>query len=146
MRARVVLGAAVVLLVAGCSGDDAGTPDPPAGDVVLRVVVENEVARDWTLADLEAEVAFVEIVIDDDVQTGPRLLDVIAASGIAEWETGEVLGMSEGRVIEVALDIDAATVDEAWVLDVTNRGTLKLAAPDLPRQQWVRDVGEISFP
>jgi hypothetical protein len=49
-------------------------------------------------------------------------------------------------VIEVALDIDAATVDEAWVLDVTNRGTLKLAAPDLPRQQWVRDVGEISFP
>ena len=136
----------MALLVVGCSDGGVGTADPPAGDVVLRVVVENEVARDWTLGDLEAEVAFVEIVVEDDEQTGPRLLDVIAASGVEGFETGEVLGMSEGRVVEVALDIDATTVDETWVLDVTNRGTLKLAAPDLPRQQWVRDVGEIRFP
>ena len=98
------------------------------------------------LADLEGDVEFVEIVVDGDAQRGPRLIDVIAASGVAEWETGEVLGMSEGRVVEVTLEIDAATVNESWVFDVTNRGTLKLAAPELPRQEWVRDVGEIRFP
>jgi hypothetical protein len=54
--------------------------------------------------------------------------------------------MSEGRVMEVALDVAAADVDETWILDVSNRGTLKLAAPDLPRERWVRDVGEIRFP
>lgn len=146
MRARVVLGAAVALLAVACSDSAEDTAEPPAEDVVLRVVVANEVARDWTLDDLEAEVPFVEIVIEDDEQTGPRLVDVIAASGVEGWETAEVLGMSEGRVIEVALGIDAATADETWVFDLTNRGTLKLAAPDLPRQQWVRDVGEIRFP
>jgi hypothetical protein len=146
VRTLVILGVVVVLLVAACSDDGAGTLDPPAGDVVLRVVVDNAVARDWTLGDLEAEVPFAETVVEGDKQTGPLVVDVIAASGVEGWEKAEVLGMSEGRVIEVTLDIDAATIDDTWILDVTNRGTLKLAAPDLPRQQWVRDVGEIRFP
>jgi hypothetical protein len=118
----------------------------PAEDVVLRVVAGETIARDWTMDALEAEVAFSELVIEGDPQSGPRFLNVIDASGVAEWETAEVLGMSEGRVLEVALDVAAADVDESWILDVSNRGTLKLAAPDLPRERWVRDVGEIRFP
>jgi hypothetical protein len=54
--------------------------------------------------------------------------------------------MGEGRVYEVGLDISSSEVDDGWILDVTNKGTLKLAAVDLPRQNWVRDVGEIRFP
>ncbi len=143
MRRLLIVVAAATLLFAGCSDDEASSP---GDDVVLRVVDGYTVARDWTLAELEAEVPFREIVVDDDAQTGPRLIDVIAASGVDGWETGQVLGMSESRVFEVGLDIDAATVDDTWVFDVTNRGTLKLAAPDLPREMWVRDVGELRFP
>lgn len=144
MRRWFILVSAAALLFAGCSDD--GEAASPGDDVVLRVVDGFGVARDWTMADLEAEVPFAEIVVDGDAQTGPRLVEVIAASGIDDWETGQVLGMSEGRVIEVGLDIDSSQVDESWVFDVTNRGTLKLASPDLPRQLWVRDVGEIRFP
>lgn len=54
--------------------------------------------------------------------------------------------MGEGRVFEVSLPIAAAEVDAGWVLDVTNQGTLKLASVDIPRGQWVRDVGEIRIP
>lgn len=146
MRVLPFLAVAFVALLAGCSDDASSVDEVPADEIVLRVVDEGAVARDWSLADLEADIEFVEIIVDGDSQRGPRLVDVISASGIDDWETGEVLGMSEGRVIEVTLDIDAATVDETWVFDVTNRGTLKLATPDLPRQQWVRDVGEIRFP
>jgi hypothetical protein len=147
MRVPFMLGAAALaVLMVGCSDDGTVTEDAPGDGVVLRVVDGGSVARDWTLSVLEAEVEFVEIAVDGDPQRGPRLVDVIAASGVAGWETGEVLGMSEGRVVEVTLEIDAATVDENWVFDVTNRGTLKLAAPELPRQEWVRDVGEIRFP
>ena len=144
MRQLLVVVVAAVLLFAGCSDD--GEVASPGDDVVLRVVDGSTVARDWTLDDLEAEIPFTEIVVDDDAQNGPLLVDVIAASGIDGWETGQVLGMSEGRIIEVELDIESSQVDETWVFDVTNRGTLKLASPDLPRQQWVRDVGEIRFP
>jgi hypothetical protein len=135
----------VVLTMAGaCAGDTA--EDPPAADVVLRVISGDEVAADWTLADLEAAVPFVEVTIDGDAQNGPRLLDLLAASGVEDWQTAEVIGMGEGRTFAVGLDIAAADVDQSWVLDVTNRGSLKLAADGLARQQWVRDVGEIRIP
>lgn len=137
-------------LIGGCGGgasaDDAPTLEPPADDVVLRVIVGDELAADWTLADLEASVSFAEVDIDGDTQSGPRLLDVLAASGAEDWKTAQVIGMGEGRVFEVGLDIARAGADDEWVLDVTNRGTLKLAAPALAREQWVRDVGEIRIP
>ena len=86
-----------------------------------------------------------EIMIDGDMQSGPLLIDVIAASGVENWQSGEVFGMGEGRTFEVKLDVSASEVDDGWILDVTNQGTLKLAAADLPREQWVRDVSEIRF-
>jgi hypothetical protein len=142
----VAAALSVALVAAGCSAGSSSMNEMPADDVVLRVVVDDEVAKDWTLAELEAETVFVDIAIEDDTQSGPLLRDVIVASGVDDWDTAEVLGMSEGRVIAVGLDIDSSSVDETWVFDVTNRGTLKLAAAELAREHWVRDVGEIRFP
>lgn len=135
----------VLVALAGACSEEAAV-DPPASDVVLRVMEGEEVAADWTLAALEEAVPFIDAAIEGDSQKGPRLLDVLAASGIEKWQTAEVIGMGEGRTFEVGLEISSAEVDDGWVLDVTNRGTLKLAADNLPRQQWVRDVGEIRIP
>lgn len=135
-----------MIVIAGCADDVTDATEPPADDVVLRVVLAGEVAADWTLADLESRVDFVSITIDGDDQSGPRLLDVLNASGVDGWETAEVFGLGEGRVVEVALDITSAQVNDGWILDVTKQGTLKLATADLPREQWVRDVGEINLP
>jgi hypothetical protein len=144
---RVALVVAMALIGAcGSTADDAPRLDPPADDVVLRVIVGDEVAADWTLAALEESVSFAEMEIDGDTQSGPRLLDVLAASGVEDWQTAEVIGLGEGRTFEVGLDIAAADTDENWILDVTNKGTLKLAAEALARDQWVRDVGEIRIP
>ncbi len=133
----------VLALAAGCAEDATEVPGP---DVVLRVLVDGEVAADWTLVALEEAVPFIETTVDGDTQRGPRLLDVLAASEIVTWDTAEIIGMGESRSFEVSLDVFASEVDDGWVLDVTNRGTLKLAAESLPRQQWVRDVGEIRVP
>ena len=38
---------------------------------------------------------------------------------------------------------DPDLLDEGYVLDITRRGTAKLAGQDLPRERWVRDVTEI---
>ena len=133
--------------VAGC-GDGGGGSESVDGetDIVLTVVVGDDVVAEWTLARLEDEVDFVTFEIDGDEQTGPRLLDVIAASGVDQWSTAEVLGKSEGRAFDIGIEVSIAEIDDAWLFDVTNRGTLKLAAPDLARQHWVRDAGEIRIP
>jgi hypothetical protein len=136
----------ITMTMTACSDKATTTTDPPAADVVLRIVVDDEVAADWTLDSLEATVSYTELSADGDKQSGPLLLDVLVASGVVEWDSGRVFGMGEGRVFEVTLDITAADVDDEWILDVTNKGSLKLASPQVPRQQWVRDVGEIRIP
>ena len=146
MRKTLWTVTVVAIVLAACSGGNTAVTEPPAEDVVLRIVLEGEVAVDWTLAALEEEIAFTELAIDGDTQSGPLLVDVLAASGVEEWTSGEVFGMGEGRVFEVSLPIASSEVDTGWVLDVTNQGTLKLAAAELPREQWVRDVGEIHIP
>ena len=146
MRKTLSLVTVVYIVMAACSGANTTGTEPPAEDVVLRVVLDGEVAVDWTLAGLEEQISFADLAIDGDTQSGPLLVDVLTASGVDEWTSGEVLGMGEGRVFEVSLPIASSEVDAGWVLDVTNQGTLKLASAELPREQWVRDVGEIRIP
>jgi hypothetical protein len=141
-----VVIAAVALLASACSGDDAEEPEPlapPADDVVLRVIVDGAVARDWTLETLDYSLPFATLILDGDEQNGPLLTDVLEASGVVSFGTMEALGLGEGRSVEVTLFVDAAEVNETWILDVSNQGTLKLAADNLPREKWVRDVAEL---
>jgi hypothetical protein len=136
-----------LVLLAGACSDGSGTEaDDGEPQIVLTVYMADEVVAEWTLDALQAEVEFVTLVIDGDEQSGPRVLDVLTASGITDWETAEVLGKGEGRSFDIGIEINADEVDEEWLFDVTNRGTLKLAAADLPREQWVRDAGEIRIP
>lgn len=146
---------ALALVVAGCGDDGGGGAGGGTGSgggsgdggVILTVYVAGEAVAAWTLEELEAgAVPFVEAVIDGDAQRGPTLLALLEASGVGQWDEAEVLGKGEGRSFDVALSIESSEVDEGWILDVTNQGTLKLAAEELPREQWVRDVGEIRIP
>ena len=148
-RALLALVTAGMLVagLAGCGDDDGAnaSTQPLAEGVVLRVSQGGTVLVDWTLDDLRAAVAFTEMDLEGSAQSGPLFTDVLVAAGVTSWETGEVLGLGEGRVFEVGLEIAVGNVNEGWILDVTNRGTIKLAAADLPKEQWVRDVIEISL-
>ena len=146
MRRALWLATVLAMAVVACSDGATEDTEPPVAGVVLRVVVNGEVSADWTLADLEDQVVFNDLVIEGDTQSGPLLVDVLEASGVVEWTSGEVLGMGEGRVFAVSLDISSPEVDDGWILDVTKQGTLKLAAEALSRDMWVRDVGEIHIP
>ncbi len=133
--------AVLLVALAGCSNDAAD--NAPTGEGIVLRVTQAQTVAEWTLDQLAAEVPRAAMDLDGQAQDGYLLLDVLEASGVAGWDHGEVTGKGEDRAFDVVLDIDAAEVDEGWILDVTNQGTLKLAADDLPRERWVRDVSEI---
>ena len=142
-----VIGA-VALLAAACSGDDSSESEtvelpPAADDVVLRVIVGGELAADWTLETLDYNLPFHTLILDGDEQEGPLLLEVLAASGVVDWESMEVIGLGEGRSFEASLFVNSSEVNQTWIFDISNQGTLKLAAENLPREKWVRDVAEL---
>jgi len=145
IRRMVALLALGAVLAAAC-GEESGVAGGEDPGVILTVFVADEVAAEWTLERLRAEIEFVTLTIDGDEQSGPTVMDVLAASGVTDWEIAEVLGKGESRSFDIGVEVQAADIDGGWVFDVTNRGTLKLAAAGLPREQWVRDAGEIRIP
>ncbi len=132
-------------------GGDAGggsgkNVSPTPGTTTLFTVTQGgKTLKTWTLEELQAAVTFTSITVDGDQQNGPLLKDVLAASGVTSWAKGEVDGRGPSRSFDVAVPIDPSQVNDTWIIDITKRGTVKLAADNLPREQWVRDITEIKL-
>lgn len=131
---------------ANSSASTSGTTSPEptqSGDVILTITRGGTVLKRWTLSGLKAAVTFKQTKLDGEDQDGPLLLDVLKASGVETWTTGEAIGQGPARASSVSLPLDATKVDDTWILSTTARNTLKLAASNVDRQHWVRDVSEI---
>ena len=155
LLAAAVVVAFAVVLTKQCSGEskpnaapgqasDSAMPLPtPNGEVILTITQGGKLLRQWSLADLKAAVPFVTVTVDGEDENGPLLTEVLRASGVTLWTRGVAVGKGPGLATSVEEKFEAGQVDKTWVLDVTNRNTLKLAAASLTRQHWVRDVTEI---
>jgi len=130
MSARVGVGIAAVLasaLTACSSGTSAYTLSVTRGTTTLATF------------DLAALQALPQVHVstpgtgNDGVQDGPAIRAVLDRAGAGAVTSVAVTG-DEGTLTFPAADLATA------VLDVTNRGTTKLAGADLPRERWVRNV------
>ena len=67
-------------------------------------------------------------------KVGSALKTGLAAAGVAEFNEVIVSGPKSSQTLT------REQVDEQTVLDLTNRGTVKLAGPALAKVDWVKDV------
>jgi hypothetical protein len=136
---------ALLLLAAACSSEAVSNSGPATTEagaaIVLSVTRGGDTIETWTLAALLA-LPQQEVEMDGDLQTGPWLRDVLQASSVGDRAHATVVGAGESRAFDVELAIESGPAD-GYILDITRRGTAKLAGPDLPRERWVRDVTEI---
>lgn len=72
---------------------------------------------------------------------GPMVLDVLAEAGVADFERLTVRGPAVRDDGILVLERDQVTEDV--VLDFANRGTVKIAGPDIEWDDRVRDVTEL---
>lgn len=72
------------------------------------------------------------------VQEGPRVLDVLAAAGIKDFNTLTVTGL--GVRDSGTITLQAAEVTDETLLDFANRGTVKVVGPGIEWSDRVRDV------
>jgi hypothetical protein len=117
------------------SGTGGGGGASSSGSVVVR-----DGALELARFDLAALQALPQVDVKtpqsagDQVQTGPTVRSVLDKAGVAAVTQLRV----EGR--DPAQTLSGADLDGRPILDVTNRGTVKLAGPDLTTDRWVRDV------
>lgn len=105
-------------------------------DAIFTVVQADGSAKAFTLADLRA-LPMTSILADGSPQEGPALLAVLEAAGVSDFTEVTLTGVD---------GIKSLTHDEVTpevVLDFNNRGSVKIVAPDWPRDARIRDITQI---
>jgi hypothetical protein len=137
-----------LLPLAGCAQETASqeTGDAVKGEDVysIQVYLNDTLKESLTLNDLlSLEQVVLTTPEQDSDQHGPTLPSVLKAAGIESFSELTVIGLSKGRVATAELTLSSNQVDETVVLDITNRGTTKLAGINIPSEDWIRDVSEL---
>jgi len=127
---------AIFTLTTGCSSD--GDDDVYAVDIYLDGSLGKSVTMDELLA-LEQ----ISFTADNKDEEGPTLLSVLELAGIEDFSELTAYGLSKGRIAEAEITLSRNQVHDEVILDITNRGTSKLAASDIPSDDWIIDVEEI---
>ncbi len=117
----------------GAGGAGSGGGTAPA-DYHIALIKDGKQLRQFTLSDIKALPA-VTLEADGKTQQGPTLAGVLKAAGIDQFSSVKVSGAWKE---EYSLTRDK--VNDRVLLDISNRGTCKLAGPDIPKDKWVRDV------
>ena len=136
--------AAVVVAAWALQAMASGGGESSQGDhrtLSVSVKRDGEVLKTYDLAALDS-LPKVTTEMSDKEQTGPTLAALLEDAGVSSYEKVDIRGAGvrdAGR-----LSLTRAEVERRVQLDFSERGTVKVCAPWLEREEWVRDVLTIS--
>lgn len=122
---------------AGTQAQSGGQTPAQTGAYTLAVMRDQVKLKDLTLKDLES-LPQVQVDAGGKTQQGPKLLDVLKAAGVTDFSQVVVTGAWKETYA-----LKREQVDDKVLLDISNRGTAKLASPSIPKEQWVKDIVKI---
>ena len=140
-----ILGALLVLAVVGLgaaevlSGNNPFASGGPTGYAV-RILDGDDVLASFDLDDLE-EIGYETITVLGKKETGPRLSRVLEAAGVEDYDSLSIRGAAVRDDGIIVLTREEAENDV--LLDIANRGTVKIVGPDIAWEDRVRDVLDI---
>ena len=108
----------------------------PVSDALFQVIKPDGSTVGFTWDDLK-KLPLAQLTIEGKVEEGTKILDVLQAAGVTDFNQINLTG-SNG-----SMTIDREQVTDEVILDFTNRGTVKLAAVDIPKAEWIKDIFEI---
>jgi hypothetical protein len=103
---------------------------------LFQIIKPDGTKFDVTL-DAVKKLPLAQITIENKVQEGPKLLDVLSLAGITDFAEVTINGTGASSTLS------RAQVDENTILDFSNRGTMKLATTYIPKADWTKDITEI---
>jgi hypothetical protein len=104
---------------------------------VFQVVKADGSKFDVTLDALK-KLPLANITVDGKVQEGPKLMDVLALAGVADFTEVTLTGSASPVILT------RPQVEDNTILDFNNHGTLKLATSYIPMPDWTKDISEIT--
>lgn len=136
-----VLGLSLLLQAAcsstaGSPGPTAAQPSEPQKDYLFQVITPEGRSVGFTADELR-QLPLASIKVEGKPEEGPVLLDVLQGAGVEEFKQVTLSGGGS------SLTLARQQITPEVILDFANRGTVKLAAPHVPKKDWVKDITEI---
>ena len=108
----------------------------PVPDALFQVIKLDGSQVGFTWEDLK-KLPLVQITAEGKVEEGTKVLDVLQKAGVSDFKQITLTG------INGSITIKHEQVTDEVILDFTNHGTVKLAAVDIPKAEWIKDIFEI---
>ena len=109
----------------------------PISDALFQVIKPDGSTQGFTWDDLK-KLPLAQVTVEDKVEEGPKLLDVLNAVGITEFSEVTLTGSTS------TITLTREQVDDNTILDFTNHGTVKLATTYVAKPDWTKDITEIT--
>lgn len=140
-RLALLLGIVCILVTLGtaCNKSGSGTASahsPARADAVFEVTTPDGRSVPFSTNELR-ELPLTSIVVEGKAEEGPALVEVLRKAGVDEFNQVTLAGNG------ASLTLTREQVTSEVILDLTNRGTVKLAAPNVPKNDWVKDITRI---
>ena len=106
----------------------------------ISVVRNTSVLATFDIGQLEA-LGMKRVKMQGKYEEGPPLLAVLEAAGARDFETVSIVGLGvrdSGR-----LELAREDIDHEVLIDIANRGTCKIAGPNIAWGDRVRDITRI---
>jgi len=136
----IFLVAPAVMLASGCmtvsAANDQSESTGESAEAIFQVITSEGAVKDYTTDDLK-RLALVTIMVEGKPEEGPALQEILAQAGVEEFQQLTLTGI-DGHII-----LTYEQVNPEVILDFTNRGTMKFASPDIPKEAWVKDIVRI---
>jgi hypothetical protein len=132
------------LLIPACSSNQASglkTPQalqPTAVSTALFQVIKLDGTKVGVTIDDLKTLPLRQVTAEGKVEEGPGLLDVLSFAGVMEFTEVVLTGSSN------PVTLTREQVDDHTILDFTNHGTVKLASTYISKDNWTKDVAEIT--
>lgn len=163
-----------VMMLTGCSGEvkepvttttepvsapettdkPSNTPEAPTstpeaeeeeeGVYAITINLNGEEVAKLTLEDL-LPLEQVTFQVADKSEEGPTVRSALALAGIEDFTQLTAHGLTKGRVATAEMTLMSKDIDESVILDITNKGTCKLAGADIPDNDWIIDVNQLDI-
>lgn len=131
------------LAISACTSNENAPKTPQAlqptavSTALFQVIKPDGTSIGVTIADLKT-LPLKQVTAEGKVEEGPGLLDVLTFAGVTEFKEVSLTGSSN------AVTLTHEQVDENTILDFTNHGTVKLSTTYIPKDQWTKDISEIT--
>ena len=104
----------------------------------LQVLVDKQPYKTFTLKELKAMPA-ESFLADGKIESGPSIATLLKYTGVQTY--GKIEIMNEAFEL---LEFSSEQNMNQLILDITNRGNVKLASESIAKQDWMKDITTIA--